>query len=266
MKKYLILLFSMLAINSMAAGLVNGTLSAGSPVISSAIVAQAGAAMVASNNMFTATNEFDGTNIFADIFISPYNRGSNGTNGTISFGMNFGRTAILLYDGGAGVRYGWGLNASEMQFYVLTGAHFSWNGNGDLQPSGSNEYMRLDTATGNLSLKNGSYTGNGSALTNLIVPLSTTLIVTNGTVYTNVNHTAWLVGNFDLTTTAGASAQITFNYTNSDGVPHVVRAEAPLGVANVAAQPFCIMLGSNAMFSTTAVTGTALCTNVVWNR
>jgi len=73
--------------------------------------------------------------------------GPSGTNSTIDFGSDFGADAITLYDGGAGGRYGMGINSYELQSFLPGGAHFTWNKGGDLQPSGANELMRLDTAT-----------------------------------------------------------------------------------------------------------------------
>lgn len=70
----------------------------------------------------------------------------------INFGSLFGTAAVTLFDGGATSRLGWGLASSEMQFFIATGNHFSWNIGGDLQPSGTNEIMRLTTA-GLLSVK-----------------------------------------------------------------------------------------------------------------
>jgi hypothetical protein len=80
--------------------------------------------------------------------------GGAGQNRTINFGANYGNSALTLYDGGAGARWGWGLNAGEMQFFQQTGVgnHFSWNKGGDLQAVGTNELMRLDGATGNLGI------------------------------------------------------------------------------------------------------------------
>jgi hypothetical protein len=79
-----------------------------------------------------------------------FNVNPNGsTNGTISFGANYGADAIDLYANGTG-KYYWGLNAAEMQFGVAdnTTTHFSFNAaSGGLQPSGTNEYARLTPRT-----------------------------------------------------------------------------------------------------------------------
>jgi Protein of unknown function (DUF1566)/Collagen triple helix repeat (20 copies) len=58
--------------------------------------------------------------------------------------------SINLYDGGTGARHGIGIQPAETQFYIPTGGlghHFSFNQGGDLQPSGTNEMMRI-TDTG----------------------------------------------------------------------------------------------------------------------
>ncbi len=66
----------------------------------------------------------------------------------LSFGGSAGKK-IYLYDATATDRYGFGINTSELQTFMTTGAHFSWNKGGDFQPSGTNELMRL-TSVGNL--------------------------------------------------------------------------------------------------------------------
>jgi hypothetical protein len=63
----------------------------------------------------------------------------------ISWGAAYGSPALTLYDGGATARYGWGIQPSEMQFFLTTGAHWSFNKGGDFQTSGTNECARLDT-------------------------------------------------------------------------------------------------------------------------
>jgi hypothetical protein len=63
------------------------------------------------------------------------------------------------YDGGAASRIGVGINTSEMQSFTVTGTRFTWNGGGDRQATGTNEWMRL-TAT-NLAV--GTTSPNASA-------------------------------------------------------------------------------------------------------
>lgn len=64
----------------------------------------------------------------------------------LNFGLAYGAAAVVLFDDGPGNRYGWGLNASEMQFFVDNGARISWNKGGDFQPSGTNEFGSLTDA------------------------------------------------------------------------------------------------------------------------
>jgi hypothetical protein len=85
------------------------------------------------------------------------------TNGTIDFGANYGANAIDLYHSGSSI-YGWGLNGGEMQFFTqdATSSHFSFNGgSGGLQPSGTNEFMRLTprASGGTLALTNAEVYG-----------------------------------------------------------------------------------------------------------
>jgi hypothetical protein len=110
-----------------------------------------------------ASPTFTGTVTVLNVNVSP----SSGTNNsTINFGANFNVEALILYDGGAGGRYGWGLRAGEMQFWLPNGQHYSWNKGGDFQASGTNELMRLDATTNALKLANtgsvpGTPTGGG---------------------------------------------------------------------------------------------------------
>ena len=71
---------------------------------------------------------------------------------TISFGTGFDVPALYLYEGGTGVKHGWGLRSNETQFFGPTASHFSWNKAGEFQVSGTNELMRLDCSTGRLGL------------------------------------------------------------------------------------------------------------------
>lgn len=72
----------------------------------------------------------------------------------INWGSAYGGRALTLYDGGATERWGWALQASEMQFFGPSSGtnHVSWNKGGDLQASGTNEVMRLVLPTGMLKL------------------------------------------------------------------------------------------------------------------
>ena len=78
--------------------------------------------------------------------------GTTAPGAKLSFGLNVGKAAIHFYDAPPGNRFGIGLQNAEMQMFVSNGSHFSWNSGGDLQPSDSNELMRLSTS-GNLGLK-----------------------------------------------------------------------------------------------------------------
>ncbi|HXU37124.1 MAG TPA: cell division protein ZapB [Blastocatellia bacterium] len=59
---------------------------------------------------------------------------------------------IQLFPSSAGARFGMGIQGGEMQFYVPAGAqHFSFNTGGDLQTSGSNELVRIQSG-GNVGI------------------------------------------------------------------------------------------------------------------
>ncbi|HYM20818.1 MAG TPA: hypothetical protein VEW28_07435 [Candidatus Kapabacteria bacterium] len=81
--------------------------------------------------------------------------GTTTANALLSFGAHLGVPIIHLWDGGPTDRYGFGINSSELQTFVPAGANFSWNAGADLQPSGTNQLMRL---AGNATLSIGSQT------------------------------------------------------------------------------------------------------------
>jgi hypothetical protein len=59
---------------------------------------------------------------------------------------------IQLFPSSAGARFGMGIQAGEMQFYVPSGVqHFSFNTGGDLQTSGANELVRIQSG-GNVGI------------------------------------------------------------------------------------------------------------------
>ena len=70
----------------------------------------------------------------------------------INWGTNFGASSLILYDGGAGDRYGWGLSSSTMQFYIPSGVGktFSYRNGGDF--SSGVELMSLSGNDGKLYL------------------------------------------------------------------------------------------------------------------
>ncbi|MFY9572270.1 MAG: hypothetical protein WAV20_12800, partial [Blastocatellia bacterium] len=59
---------------------------------------------------------------------------------------------IQLFPSTAGARFGMGIQSGEMQFYVPSGGqHFSFNTGGDLQTSGTNELVRINS-NGNVGI------------------------------------------------------------------------------------------------------------------
>lgn len=59
---------------------------------------------------------------------------------------------IQLFPSTAGARFGMGIQAGELQFYVPSGGqHFSFNTGGDLQVSGANELVRINS-NGNVGI------------------------------------------------------------------------------------------------------------------
>jgi hypothetical protein len=86
----------------------------------------------------------------ANVGIGTFNPGV-GTK--LSFGQTTGSPADIYFwdDGTPNNKYGIGMQGSELQSFIPTVNHFSWNSGGDLQPSGTNELMRL-TGSGNLNV------------------------------------------------------------------------------------------------------------------
>ena len=112
----------------------------------------------------SATSTFDG-NVGIGTAPSSYALEVNGNikltpsgaiNKTIDFGQAFGNAALYLYNAGTGLKWGWGLNGGEMQFFgtstVGGSQHISFNKGGDLQASGSNEVMRIVLDSGNVGI------------------------------------------------------------------------------------------------------------------
>ncbi len=115
----------------------------------------------------------------------------NATPGSpLSFNGSSVGDRISLYNGGAGSNYGIGINAFQTQFYVPSASHFSFNGGGDLQASGTNEVMRI--------LASGSV-GIGQASPDARLELAG-----------NMSQAAWGLNGIQLQATAAT-------YTDSDG-------------------------------------------------
>jgi len=77
--------------------------------------------------------------------------GTASPNAKLSFGSSFGTPAIHLFEDVPTVRYGFGINGNELQSFFPSGAHFSFNGGGDMQASGTNELMRIQ-GNGNVGI------------------------------------------------------------------------------------------------------------------
>lgn len=77
--------------------------------------------------------------------------GNASPNAPITFAGTVG-DKIQLFPSSAGARFGMGIQGGEMQFYVPAGAqHFSFNTGGDLQTSGANELVRIQSG-GNVGI------------------------------------------------------------------------------------------------------------------
>ena|GEM_PF-7043980 len=88
--------------------------------------------------------------------------GTTTPNAALSFGTLVGSPAIYLFDDPTHTdSYGFGINSSEMQSFIPSTSHFSWNAGGALQPIGTNELMRLD-GSGNLSTSGTINTSNAA--------------------------------------------------------------------------------------------------------
>jgi hypothetical protein len=88
---------------------------------------------------------------------------SPGTLQPFKFPNTTSQAKLYWYDNGAATqRNGVGLNASEVQFFSQNSSRITWNGGGDLQSSGTNEWMRLTSA--GLSLFKGSNPDASAAL------------------------------------------------------------------------------------------------------
>ncbi len=74
----------------------------------------------------------------------------------ISFGGSFGAACLYLSDFGAAMRYGFGINANEVQCFAPSAGRWSWNKGGGFQSSGTNEVMAVDATTGSLKITGGA--------------------------------------------------------------------------------------------------------------
>jgi hypothetical protein len=110
-----------------------------------------------------------------DLYMRPVS--TNGLNKMIDFGDGYDATALRLYNGGAAGRYGWGLRAANMQFFIPDAAKFTVNSGGDFQAAGTNEKFSVDVANSkiNLNFKTGIGTSavTPTALLHLAAPTST---------------------------------------------------------------------------------------------
>ena len=164
-----------------------------------------------------------GQTVNGDILMSP-----NGTAArTISWGTGYDVPALYLYDGGAGVRHGWGLRANETQFFGPTGSHYSWNKGGDFQVSGTNELMRLDCGTGRLGIN------------------------TTSPAYTlDVNGSGRFVG--DLTLVAGINLPKTITAAGTTGAQTINK---PSGSVNFAAGATSLVVTNSLCTTSSVITG-----------
>lgn len=94
----------------------------------------------------------------------------------ITWGTNYGATALELYNGGAGDRWGWGLPIGNMQFFIPNSAKFSVNSGGDLQASGTNEMFVVDKVNSRirLNLATGIGTAGVTPVASALVEMSST--------------------------------------------------------------------------------------------
>jgi hypothetical protein len=169
-------------------------------------------------------------------------------------------SGLRLYDAGATLRLGFGINDSELQSFVPVSNHWTWNTGGDLQASGTNEILRLD-ASQNLSFKGVGGAISWNADTGLSRDAAGVIDVGNGTAgdfsgglrsagIAKVNLTAQsaaiatttlyavpasgagqytLQWNAKVTTAAGVSSTLgalTIAYTDPDGVVQTITCAA----------------------------------------
>lgn len=163
----------------------------------------------------------DGTAANIAMILSPKGTGTinftpttGSNNRTVSWGANFGFAAMLLHDSGAPNQYGMGILGSELQEFIPTSAHFSWNKAGTMQATGTNEVMRLDNTTGTLNVLSGYKLGGAEfpiAANGLVkrTAANTYAAATAGTDYLTGNQSISLTG--DVTGTGTTSIATTYN-------------------------------------------------------
>ena len=127
-----------------SAVMINGVpVSAGSGSVgaSGAVQASNGSGAFLSNNNIA----LDTTNVRLGI-------GTTSPLAKVDFGVSVnGAPAVNFWGTSAGNEHGIGIQSSELQFYVPTGNHFSFNGGGQLNASGTSEVMRI-TGSGNVGI------------------------------------------------------------------------------------------------------------------
>lgn len=109
-----------------------------------------GGVVTTGTQSFTGEKTFTTNNVNISgngVRLNLYNSATATTVNAITWGQNYGQTALYLYDGGAGDRWGWGLQIGNMQFHIPNTAKFSFNKGGGLQTSGTNELFVIDSNT-----------------------------------------------------------------------------------------------------------------------
>jgi hypothetical protein len=90
--------------------------------------------------------------LYVDTSTGNVGLGNSSPDARLSFGGLVNSPSIFLYDGaGAGENYGMGMRDFEIQQFLPSSAHFSFNAGGDLQVSGTNELMRIQ-GNGNVGI------------------------------------------------------------------------------------------------------------------
>jgi hypothetical protein len=111
----------------------------------------------------------------------------SGVNGYITYGANFGNSmgALVLYDGGSGQRFGWGLAAGDMQLYVSSSSIFTWRQGGDFN---STRVMELD-GSANLLVNGAVEPNNLQVVAHVFSALPSCVSGVEGSVYSVTDST-----------------------------------------------------------------------------